>query len=285
MKLLRFGSAGLEKPGVQLENGTRIDVSGFGMDWDEDFFFDSSNLDKLKAWVEDNSDSAPVIGADERLGPAVKRPGKLICIGLNFSDHAKESGMEPPKEPIIFFKATSAICGPNDPMVIPRGSEKSDWEVELAVVIGKKASYVTKENALDHVAGYMLHNDYSERAYQLERGGQWVKGKSCDTFAPIGPFVATKDEVADINNCGMWLKVNGETKQNGNTSNLIFDVPHLVSYLSEFMSLHPGDIISTGTPAGVGLGFDPPQYLKAGDVVELGIDGLGESRQDIVDME
>ena len=193
--------------------------------------------------------------------------------------------MEVPSEPVLFFKATSSICGPDDDVIIPRGSVKTDWEVELGVVIGRAAHYVSQADALDHVAGYCVINDLSEREFQMERGGQWVKGKSCDTFAPIGPFVATKDEIEDINNCRMWLKVNGDTKQDGNTSNLIFDVAHLVSYLSEFMSLHPGDIISTGTPAGVGLGFDPPQYLKAGDVVELGIDGLGESCQNVVDME
>lgn len=279
MKLLRFGKDGSEKPGLERPDGTRIDASGFGMDWDEEFFSDPANLERLREWAAGEGESAPEIPEGTRLGPAVKRPGKIICIGLNFSDHAKESGAEPPEEPIIFFKATSALCGPDDDLVIPRGSEKTDWEVELAVVIGKRAKHVSKEEALDHVAGYALHNDYSERAYQLERGGQWVKGKSCDTFAPFGPYVATRDEIDDIGNCRMWLTVNGETKQDGNTGNMIFDVPTLVSYLSDFMSLMPGDIISTGTPAGVGLGFDPPQYLKAGDVVELGIDGLGSSKQ------
>ena len=209
----------------------------------------------------------------------VKRPGKMICVGLNFKDHAEEGGMEVPAEPVIFFKASSALVGPNDDLVIPRGSEKTDWEVELAIVIGKKASYVSKEDALDYVGGYVLHNDYSERAYQLERCGQWVKGKSCDTFAPLGPFIATTDEIADPNNLKMWLTVNGETKQDGTTQNFIFNVQHVVSYLSEFMTLEPGDIISTGTPAGVGLGFNPPQYIKPGDVIELGIEGLGSSKQ------
>ncbi|MEX2577505.1 MAG: fumarylacetoacetate hydrolase family protein [Verrucomicrobiales bacterium] len=282
MKLLRFGPAGSEKPGLQLDDDTRIDASAFGMDWDEKFFADPSNMEKLRSWAVEQGGSSPRLEEGTRLGPAVSRPGKIICIGLNFLDHAKESGAEPPEEPIIFFKAVSAVCGPNDPLVIPRGGEKTDWEVELAVVVGKKASYVTPEEALDHVAGYVLHNDYSERAFQLERGGQWVKGKSCDSFAPIGPFVATQDEIADIDNCRMWLTVNGDAKQDGNTSNLIFGVPHLVSYLSQFMTLMPGDVISTGTPAGVGLGFDPPQYLKPGDVVELGIDGLGSSRQTAV---
>ena len=279
MKLLRFGSAGDEKPGLQLEDGTRIDASGFGMNWNEAFFADPANLEKLADWLEANGDSAPKVGEDVRLGSAVARPGKLICIGLNFSDHAEEAGMDIPEEPIVFFKATSAMCGPNDNVVIPRNSEKTDWEVELAFVIGKKASYVDEAEALNYVAGYVLHNDYSEREFQIERGGQWVKGKSCDTFAPLGPFLATSDEIADPENLGMWLKVNGETVQNGNSNKLIFGIAHLVSYLSQFMTLEPGDIVSTGTPPGVGLGFDPPRFLKSGDVVELGIDGLGESRQ------
>lgn len=283
MKLIRFGKEGSESPGLQLGDGSRIDASGFGMDWDEEFFSDPANLERLKSWSDDNSASAPKVGDDVRLGPCVARPGKLICIGLNYSDHAEESGMPIPEEPIIFFKATSAICGPNDPVKIPRDSQKTDWEVELAFVIGKRANYVSEDEALDYVAGYMLHNDYSERAYQLEMGGQWVKGKSCDTFAPLGPFVATPDELGDIDNLGMWLKVNGESKQCGNSGTMIFNVPQLVSYLSRFMSLMPGDVVSTGTPPGVGLGFDPPQFMKAGDVVELGIDGLGESRQEAID--
>ena len=282
MKLLRFGDVGLEKPGLQLDNGTRIDASGFGMDWNHDFFADPGNLDRLQDWVEVNAESAPVISDDTRLGSAVARPGKLICIGLNFSDHAAEAGMPVPDEPIVFFKATSAIVGPNDNVVIPRNSQKTDWEVELAFVVGKKASYVTEDEALDYVAGYVLHNDYSEREFQIERGGQWVKGKSCDTFAPLGPFVATSDEIKDPENLGMWLKVNGETKQDGNSNKLIFGIAHLVSYLSQFMTLEPGDVVSTGTPPGVGMGFDPPQYMKPGDVVELGIDGLGSSSQTAV---
>ncbi len=282
MKLLRFGDVGLEKPGLQLDNGTRIDASGFGMDWNHDFFADPGNLDRLQEWVGANAESAPVISDDTRLGSAVARPGKLICIGLNFSDHAAEAGMPVPDEPIVFFKATSAIVGPYDNVVIPRNSQKTDWEVELAFVVGKKASYVTEEEALDYVAGYVLHNDYSEREFQIERGGQWVKGKSCDTFAPLGPFVATSDEIKDPENLGMWLKVNGETKQDGNSNKLIFGIAHLVSYLSQFMTLEPGDVVSTGTPPGVGMGFDPPQYMKPGDVVELGIDGLGSSSQTAV---
>jgi 2,4-diketo-3-deoxy-L-fuconate hydrolase len=282
MKLLRFGDVGLEKPGLQLENGTRIDVSGFGMDWNHNFFADPGNLDRLQEWVGANAESAPVISDDTRLGSAVARPGKLICIGLNFSDHAAEAGMPVPDEPIVFFKATSAIVGPYDNVVIPRNSQKTDWEVELAFVVGKKASYVTEDEALDYVAGYVLHNDYSEREFQIERGGQWVKGKSCDTFAPLGPFVATSDEIKDPENLSMWLKVNGETKQDGNSNKLIFGIAHLVSYLSQFMTLEPGDVVSTGTPPGVGMGFDPPQYMKPGDVVELGIDGLGSSSQTAV---
>ncbi|MDB3939667.1 fumarylacetoacetate hydrolase family protein [Verrucomicrobiales bacterium] len=282
MKLLRFGDVGLEKPGLQLDNGTRIDASGFGMDWNHDFFADPGNLDRLQEWVGANAESAPVISDDTRLGSAVARPGKLICIGLNFSDHAAEAGMPVPDEPIVFFKATSAIVGPYDNVVIPRNSQKTDWEVELAFVVGKKASYVTEDEALDYVAGYVLHNDYSEREFQIERGGQWVKGKSCDTFAPLGPFVATSDEIKDPENLGMWLKVNGETKQDGNSNKLIFGIAHLVSYLSQFMTLEPGDVVSTGTPPGVGMGFDPPQYMKPGDVVELGIDGLGSSSQTAV---
>jgi 2-keto-4-pentenoate hydratase/2-oxohepta-3-ene-1,7-dioic acid hydratase in catechol pathway len=282
MKLLRFGPKGSEKPGLQLEDGSRLDASGFGMDWNSDFFADPANLDRLAAWLAANRDSAPRLPEGTRLGSAVARPGKLICIGLNFSDHAAEAGMDIPKEPIVFFKATSAMVGPNDPVVIPRGSEKTDWEVELAFVVGKKASHVTKDEALAHVAGYVLHNDYSERAYQLERGGQWVKGKSCDTFAPIGPFVATADEIPDPENLKMWLTVNGVTKQNGSSSKLIFGLAHLVSYLSEFMTLEPGDVVSTGTPPGVGMGFKPSQFLKPGDVVELGIEGLGSSTQTAV---
>lgn len=282
MKLFRFGALGSEKPGLILEEGRKVDVSAFGEDYTDEFFA-NDGLNRLAAWVKTQGADLPEVSDDERLGAVVKKPGKIICIGLNFKDHAEESGMEAPKEPVVFFKATSSLVGPNDNLVIPRSSEKTDWEVELAVVVGKKASYVPKEEALDYIAGYCLHNDYSERAYQLEMGGQWVKGKSCDTFAPLGPFIATKDEIEDVNNLKMWLKVNGEMKQNGTTANLIFDVPTVVSYLSEFMTLEPGDVISTGTPAGVGLGFDPPQYLKPGDVVELGIDNLGSSSQTCVE--
>jgi len=282
MKLLRHGSPDSEKPGLQLADGTRVDASGFGQDWNEAFFADPANLDRLRDWADANAGAAPAIEPGTRLAPAIARPSKIICIGLNFSDHARETGATPPEEPIIFFKASSAICGPDDNLVIPRDGEKTDWEVELGVVIGKRASYVDETDALAHVAGYVLHNDYSERHFQIERGGQWVKGKSCDSFAPIGPFVATPDEIADVNGLRMWLKVNGQIMQDGNTSNLIFKIPTLISYLSRFMTLLPGDFISTGTPAGVGLGMDPPVFLQPGDVIELGIAGLGGQRQEAV---
>jgi 2-keto-4-pentenoate hydratase/2-oxohepta-3-ene-1,7-dioic acid hydratase in catechol pathway len=282
MKLIRFGEMGREKPGVLLEDGTRLDVSGFGSDYDEEFF-GTGGLTKLPNWLARQGASALHVRGSVRLGPPICRPSKIVCIGLNFRDHAEESGMEIPKEPVIFFKATTALAGPNDALVIPKNATKVDWEVELAIVMEKKAAYVSRENALDYIAGFALHNDYSERSFQLERGGQWVKGKSADTFAPLGPFLATKDEISDFNQLRMWLKVNGEFRQRGSTSKMIFDVPALVAYVSEFMTLLPGDVISTGTPPGVGLGMKPPQYLKAGDGVELGIDGLGESRQEVVD--
>ena len=278
MKLIRFGNPGSEKPGVILENGKSIDTSAFVTNYDE-AFFESQGLQRLNAWVQDNAETAPEVPAGTRLGSPIARPSKIICIGLNYSDHAKESGMAVPVEPIIFFKSTTALTGPNDGLVIPEGSEKTDWEVELAVVIGKTARSVSEDAAMDYVAGYLLHNDYSERAWQLERGGQWVKGKSADTFAPLGPWLATKEEIPDPHILRLWLKVNGEMKQDGTTANLIFKIPFLVSYLSRFMTLLPGDVISTGTPAGVGLGFNPPQYLRVGDTVELGIDGLGIQKQ------
>lgn len=281
MKLIRFGNPGAEKPGLQLADGRWIDASGFGFDYDE-AFFGGDGLARLAAWAEANAASAPTVDPGTRLGPCVARPSKIVCIGLNYADHAKESGLDIPKEPIIFFKSTSSLVGPNDDVMIPRGSEKTDWEVELAFVIGKKASYVDEADAMDHVAGYALHNDYSERAFQLERGGQWVKGKSCDTFAPLGPFLATADEIPEPQNLKCWLKVNGVTRQNSSTAQMIFGIRTLVSYLSQFMTLLPGDVISTGTPPGVGLGFKPPIFMKAGDVVELGIEGLGESKQTAV---
>jgi 2,4-didehydro-3-deoxy-L-rhamnonate hydrolase len=279
MKLIRFGPEGNEKPGIQLPDGRRIDASGFGSDYDERFF-GGDGLDRLRTWVAANAATAPTVDASVRLGPPLTRPSKIICVGLNYADHAAESGMAIPKEPILFFKSTSAICGPNDPVLIPRKSLKTDWEVELAFVIGKKASYVSQADAMDHVAGYALHNDYSEREWQIERGGQWVKGKSADTFAPIGPFIATREEIADPQKLGLWLKLNGKTIQNSSTAQMIFGVQFLVHYISQFMTLLPGDVISTGTPPGVGLGFKPePLFLKAGDVVELGVEGLGEQRQ------
>jgi 2-keto-4-pentenoate hydratase/2-oxohepta-3-ene-1,7-dioic acid hydratase in catechol pathway len=278
MKLIRFGKINEEKPGVLLVDGIRLDVSAFVQDYDE-AFFGSNGIDKLRLWLDNNQENCPKVGDDVRLGPPLSRPSKIVCVGLNYAKHAAESGMDIPEEPVLFFKASSAIVGPNDPIIIPKNSEKTDWEVELAVVIGKKASYVSEADALNHVAGYVLHNDVSERAFQLERSGQWVKGKSCDSFAPIGPFIATPDEIGDPNNLNLWLKLNGEEMQNSNTSDFIFNIQHVVSYISQFMTLLPGDIISTGTPFGVGLGLTPPRYLKEGDVVELGIEGLGVSKQ------
>ena len=280
MKLIRFGLPRQEKPGVILADGSWRDVSAFTSDYTEEFFA-SDGTNRLARWLTDQTGGLPEIPRGTRLGSPIARPNKIICVGLNFVDHAKETGAELPKEPILFFKATSAITGPNDGLVLPRGGDKTDWEVELAVVIGKRASYASTAEALNHVAGYCLHNDYSERAFQLERCGQWVKGKSCDTFAPLGPFIATPDEIADVDALRMWLRVNGEMKQESTTANLFFKVPHLVSYVSQFMTLEPGDVISTGTPPGVGLGFKPPQFLKAGDVVELGIAGLGEQKQTV----
>ena len=279
MKLIRFGEPGREKPGLQLEDGTRVDASAIGSDYDE-AFFGGNGLARLREWSAANAARAPRVAPGTRLGPPVARPSKIVCIGLNYRDHAAETGGQIPKEPVIFFKATSSLVGPDDDMVTPRGAEKVDWEIELAIVIGARASYVTKEDAARHIAGYALHNDYSERSFQLEHGGQWSKGKSADTFAPLGPFLATADEIKDPQALPMWLTVNGESRQKSSTANMIFDVPTLVSYLSQFMSLLPGDVISTGTPAGVGLGIKPePVYLKVGDVVELGIEGLGRSRQ------
>jgi 2,4-didehydro-3-deoxy-L-rhamnonate hydrolase len=278
MKLIRFGEPGQEKPGVLLKDGSRIDASAIGSDYDEQFF-GKGGLKQLETWLKKNAASVPRVPANVRLGPPICRPSKIVCIGLNYRDHAAETKAEPPKEPVLFFKATTSLMGPNDSLVMPRNSSKVDWEVELAVIIGKRALYIDKKNALDYVAGYALHNDYSERSFQLERGGQWVKGKSADTFAPLGPFLATPDEIPNVGNLKMWLMVNGTSRQNSSTANMIFDVATLVSYVSEFMTLLPGDVISTGTPAGVGLGMNPPVYLKAGDIVELGIESLGESRQ------
>jgi len=279
MKLIRFGEPGREKTGVII-NDKRYDTSAFGEDYGEGFF-ETDGLNRLEDFVTTNM--LEEVGDDIRLGSPLARPSKLICIGLNYVDHARETNATPPPEPVIFMKATTAIVGPNDNIIIPKNSKKTDWEVELAVVIGKKASYVEEADAMDYVAGYVLHNDVSEREFQLERSGTWDKGKGCDTFAPIGPFFATKDEIADPHNLRLWLKLNGKIMQDGTTANFIFNIPHLVSYTSQFMTLLPGDIISTGTPAGVGLGMKPNVYLKAGDVIELGIDGLGEAKQVLKD--
>lgn len=277
MKLIRFGAAGQEKPGV-LINDKRIDVSSIVTDYNE-AFFENDGLAKLEEALKNNT-SFPEVSNDIRLGSPVARPSKIICIGLNYVDHCEETGAAIPEEPIIFFKSTTSLCGPNDNLIIPKNSDKTDWEVELAFVVGKKASYVAEEDALNYLAGYCLLNDYSERAFQIERGGQWAKGKGCDTFAPLGPVLATADEIKDVNNLSMWLTVNGKKFQNSNTSNLIFKIPFLIHYLSQFMTLLPGDIVSTGTPPGVGLGIKPdPVYIKPGDVIELGIEGLGTSKQ------
>ncbi len=279
MKLIRFGVAGNEKPGLIIRD-KYVDVSSFVKDYNEEFF-EQDGLKKLNDFLQTNPE-LPEISKDIRLGSPVAKPSKIVCIGLNYMDHAKETGAAIPAEPILFLKSTTALTGPNDNIIIPKNSQKTDWEVELAVVIGRKASYVDEATAMNYVAGYCLHNDVSERAFQLEMGGTWDKGKGCDSFAPIGPYLATPDELEDVNNCRLWLTVNGQLMQDGNTTNLIFNIPHLISYVSQFMTLIPGDIISTGTPAGVGLGMKPPVYLKPGDVVELGIDGLGKSTQYVI---
>jgi ureidoglycolate lyase len=275
MKLLRYGEAGSERPGLLDADGTIRDLTGHVTD------IGGKALDpaSLATLAKLDPKSLPAVSGTPRIGACVAGTGKFICIGLNYSDHAAETGATVPPEPIIFMKASSAIVGPDDDVLIPRGSVKTDWEVELAVVIGKTAKYVSEADALDYVAGYCVAHDVSERAFQAERQGQWTKGKSCDTFGPIGPWLVTKDEVADPQNIKMWLTVNGKTMQNGSTKTMVYGVAYLVSYLSQFMSLHPGDIISTGTPPGVGLGMKPPVFLKAGDVVELGIEGLGQQKQ------
>jgi 2,4-diketo-3-deoxy-L-fuconate hydrolase len=278
MKLIRYGEAGKEKTGVII-NDKKYDTSAFGEDYGE-AFFESDGLKRLSYFLEDSL--LPEITENVRLGSPLARTSKIVCIGLNYIDHAKETNATPPTEPVIFMKSTTAIVGPFDDIIIPKNSVKTDWEVELAIVIGKKASYVSEADAMDYVAGYVLHNDVSEREFQIERGGTWDKGKGCDTFAPMGPFFATKDEIADPHNLRLWLKVNGKIMQDGTTANFIFNIPHLISYTSQFMTLLPGDIISTGTPAGVGLGMKPPVYLKAGDMIELGVDGLGEAKQTLV---
>ncbi|MFC5585353.1 fumarylacetoacetate hydrolase family protein [Nitratireductor kimnyeongensis] len=275
MKLVRFGAAGAEKPGLIDGNGDLRDLSRhIG-----DIAGEVLSPEGLATLAALDVFALPIINSDQRFGPCVAGTGKFICIGLNYSDHAREAGLHVPSEPIVFMKATSAICGPDDDLVIPRGATKTDWEVELGVVIGKTAKHVSKEDALEHVAGYCVLNDVSERAFQNERQGQWTKGKSCDTFGPTGPWLVTRDEIADPQNLSMWLTVNGEMMQSGSTQTMVFGVAELVSYLSDFMSLQPGDIISTGTPPGVGMGLSPQRYLKAGDVVELGIEGLGKQKQ------
>lgn len=278
MKLVRYGNAGAEKPGLLDAAGRIRDLSGDVQDIAEAALSPES-LHKLRAL---NPEALPLVAGAPRIGPCVGAVGKFVCIGLNYSDHAAESGMKVPTEPVIFMKATSAICGPYDKVVIPRGAEKVDWEVELGVVIGKEAKYVEEKDALEHVAGYCVVNDLSERAFQLEGTGQWVKGKSADTFGPIGPWLVTREEVPDPQNLRLWLEVDGKRFQDGTTKTMVFGVAHLVSYLSRFMSLQPGDIISTGTPPGVGLGQKPPVYLRPGNVMRLGIDGLGEQRQEVV---
>ena len=278
MKLIRFGKEGQEKPGIHLE-GKNYDLSAFIRDYDESFF-EQNGLQKLAGIV--NEEKLPLINDGQRVGSPIARPSKILCIGLNYAKHAKETGAAIPTEPILFMKSTSSLTGPFDNIIIPKNSEKTDWEVELGVVIGKKASYVSEEEAMNYVAGYVLHNDVSERAFQLERGGTWDKGKGCDSFAPLGPWLVTKDEIPNPHKLRLWLSLNGKMMQDSNTDDLIFNIPQLISYSSQFMTLLPGDVISTGTPAGVGLGFSPNIYLKPGDVVELGIDGLGSSKQTVV---
>ena len=278
MKLIRVGELGQEKPGVELTNGKRINVSAFGEDYTEDFF-ENDGVERLAKWLDEHQGNCPEFDEKERYGAPICRPSKIICVGLNYKKHAEESGMPLPSQPVLFMKATSSLCGPNDPVIIPKNSVKTDWEVELAIVIGKRASYVSEDEALDYVAGYALHNDYSEREFQLEQEGQWVKGKSCDTFAPLGPYLVTTDECTDPQSLRLWLSLNGEMMQDSNTSDMVFSIANQVSYISQYMTLLPGDVISTGTPFGVGLGFNPPRYLKENDVVELGIDGLGVSSQ------
>ncbi len=281
MKLIRKGEPYEESPGIVLPDGREVDVSSFGEDYDE-VFFETDGLIRLESWLRENHNDLPPFQENIRYGSPIARPSKIVCIGLNYDDHARESGMEIPPEPVIFFKATSSFCGPNDDLILPRGGDKTDWEVELAFVVGKRASYVEEGNAIDYIAGYALHNDYSERGFQLDRSGQWVKGKSCDRFAPFGPYLVTTDEIENPDDLNMWLKVNGETMQSSNSSNLHYKIPFLLSYVSQFMTLLPGDIISTGTPPGVGMGMDPQVYLKAGDLVELGIDQLGTSSQKVL---
>lgn len=279
MKLIRHGELNKEKPGIVLDD-RMYDLSGFGEDYNE-LFFETGGMERLLVHVNGNRGALQSLPPETRLGSPIARPSKIVCIGLNYMDHARETGATPPPEPVIFLKSTTALCGPNDDIIIPRNSVKTDWEVELAVVIGKRASYVEEAEAIRYIAGYCLHNDISEREFQLERSGTWDKGKGCDSFAPLGPWLATPDEVGDVQQLRLWLTVNGKKMQDGTTANLIFGIPFLVAYVSQFMTLLPGDVISTGTPAGVGLGMKPNVYLKPGDVVELGIDHLGKARQKV----
>ncbi len=280
MKLIRYLNDNRALPGIELD-GTRYDLSPFGSDYDE-VFFASGGPGRLTSYLSSNRDKLRKLDDQTKLTAPVARPSKIVCVGLNYADHARETKAEPPQEPVLFMKSTTALCGPFDNIIIPKNSKKTDWEVELAVVIGKKASYVEEKDAANHIAGYCLHNDVSEREFQIERSGTWDKGKGCDTFAPLGPWLVTPDEIPDVNNLRLWLRLNGTLMQDGSTTNLIFKIPFLISYISQFMTLLPGDIISTGTPAGVGLGMKPPVYLRPGDIVELGIDGLGVSRQELV---
>jgi 2-keto-4-pentenoate hydratase/2-oxohepta-3-ene-1,7-dioic acid hydratase in catechol pathway len=279
MKLIRFGAAGRERPGVLLDSGRRKDCSGFERDFDH-AFFESGGIERLRKIVSERGSELPDVPESERWGACVARPYKVVCVGLNYRDHAAESGLDVPKEPVLFMKATNTVVGPYDDVLIPRGSTKTDWEVELGVVIGKNARYLSSpEEAKRHIAGYCVSHDVSEREFQLERSGQWTKGKSCDTFNPIGPFLATSDEIEDVSDLALSLSVNGERRQTGNTKTMVFDVFFLVHYISQFMTLEAGDLISTGTPPGVGLGLKPPRYLSPGDVVELSVAGLGTQRQ------
>jgi len=278
MKFIRFGDFGSEQAGIQDENGVNMDCSSFGEDWNEHFFA-TDGLNRLNDWLVSQKENLPQVPANARIGSPIARPSKIICIGLNYLKHAQEAGMEVPTIPIVFMKSTSSLSGPFDPILIPKNSKKTDWEVELAVIIGKRAKYISRENAMDYVLGYAVHNDVSERDFQLNHGGQWVKGKSADSFAPLGPVLVTKDEIPDPHNLRLWLKLNGKMLQDSNTSDLIFDIPTIIEHLSQYMTLLPGDVISTGTPSGVGMGLNPPTYLEKGDVIELGIEGLGKARQ------
>ena len=280
MRLIRWKKEDKTYPGVIL-NEKYFDVSPLGEDYNE-VFFGTGGLLRLQSFLEKNKLDLKKLEEPVQLDSPIARPSKIVCIGLNYADHARETKAQPPVEPVIFLKSTTALCGPFDPIIIPRNSKKTDWEVELAVVMAKNASYVEESRALDYIAGYCLHNDVSEREFQMERSGTWDKGKGCDHFAPLGPFLATPDEIPDVNQLRLWLKMNGKTMQDGNSANLIFKIPFLISYISQFMTLLPGDLISTGTPAGVGLGMNPPVFLSPGDIVELGIDGLGVSRQELV---